>query len=91
MAARRKRPAKAGAGRGGDQPGGGGGSKRHPHQKGKAWVLKKKDQMRSKGVEVSAPRPTQESSGQQATTLTHPVAQVPDDSRYTARKRKRAF
>ena len=56
VAARRKRPAKAGAGRGADQHGGGG-SKRHPHQKGKAWVLKKKDQMRSKGVEVSLPHP----------------------------------
>jgi hypothetical protein len=67
VAARRKRPAKAGAGRGGDQHGGGGGSKRHPHQKGKAWVLKKKDQMRSKGVEVSTPpQPLL------VTSLTHP-------------------
>ena len=33
---------------------GGGGSKRHPGQKGKAWVLKKKEQMRGKGVEVAA-------------------------------------
>jgi 18S rRNA (guanine1575-N7)-methyltransferase len=44
-----------------------GGGKRHPHQKGKAWVMKKKEQMRGRGVEV------------------------PDDSRYTARKRRRAF
>jgi len=67
VAGRRKRPAKAGAGRElrGQAPAGG--TKRHPHQKGKAWVLKKKEQMRNKGVEV------------------------PDDSRYTARKRKRAF
>ena len=42
----------------------GAGGKRHPHQKGKQWVLKKKEQMRGKGVEV------------------------PDDSRYTGRKRK---
>jgi len=45
----------------------GAGGKRHPHQKSKSWVLKKKEQMRSKGVEV------------------------PDDSRYTGRKRKHAF
>jgi 18S rRNA (guanine1575-N7)-methyltransferase len=44
-----------------------GGGKRHPHQKGKAWVMKKKEQMRGRGVEV------------------------PEDSRYTARKRRRAF
>lgn len=66
VAGRRKRPAKAGAGRG-EERGGGGGGKRHPHAKGKAWVLKKKEQMRAKGVEV------------------------PGDSRYTARKRPRAF
>jgi 18S rRNA (guanine1575-N7)-methyltransferase len=66
VAGRRRRPAKAGAGRAAERDSGGGG-KRHPHAKGKAWVLKKKDQMRAKGVEV------------------------PDDSRYTARKRKRAF
>ena len=66
--AQRRRPAKAGAGRDarGDQ-GGGGGGKRHPQQKGKGWVLKKKEQMRGRGVEV------------------------PEDSKYTARKRKRAF
>jgi 18S rRNA (guanine1575-N7)-methyltransferase len=46
---------------------GAGGGKRHPHQKGKAWVMKKKEQMRNRGVDV------------------------PEDSRYTARKRKRAF
>ena len=62
MAGRRAR--KADGARGG---GGAGGGKRHPHQKGKAWVLKKKEQYRNRGVEV------------------------PDDSRYTARKRKRAF
>jgi hypothetical protein len=66
VSGRRKRPAKAGAGREGDRVFDAGG-KRHPHQKGKGWVLKKKEQMRMKGVEV------------------------PDDSKYTGRKRKRAF
>lgn len=59
MAGRRKRKHTA--------EGGGGGSKRHPQGKGKEWVLKKKEQMRQKGIEV------------------------PQDSRFTARKRKRAF
>jgi hypothetical protein len=62
---RRRRPAKAGAGgREGDRAVFGAGGKRHPHQKGKQWVLNKKEQMRGKGVEV------------------------PEDSRYTGRKRK---
>ena len=46
---------------------GAGGGKRQPGQKGKAWVLKKKEQMRGKGVPV------------------------PDDSKYTARKRRPTF
>jgi 18S rRNA (guanine1575-N7)-methyltransferase len=66
-AGRRKRPGKAGAARDGERAVFGAGGKRHPHQKSKSWVLKKKEQMRSKGVEV------------------------PDDSRYTGRKRKHAF
>lgn len=44
------------------------GSKRHPQGgKGRAWVMKKKEQARGRGVDV------------------------PADSRFTARKRKRAF
>lgn len=48
VAKRQKRDHRGKAGGGG---GGGGGSKRHPDGKGRAWVLKKKEQYRQKGRE----------------------------------------